>query len=176
MLQQGKRNCLVVLLILGKPSIRFGIGVFFIKLLTSVFVGKSLDLIKNIYKNTRCAVRVADHTTDFVDYTKGVTQGCPLSPILINIYVKDIFEIMNSNNSSEITLDEDNNINGLMYADDLTLLSETKDGLMYADDLTLLSETKDGLMYADDLTLLSETKDGLQKQIDKLLIFVQSGN
>ena len=139
MLQQGERNCLVVLLILGKPSIRFGIGVFFIKLLTSVFVGKSLDLIKNIYKNTRCAVRIADHTTDFVDYTKGVTQGCPLSPILINIYVKDIFEIMNSNNSSEITLDEDNKMNALMYADDLILLSETNDDPPYISHISYIS-------------------------------------
>ena len=35
----------------------------------------------------------------------------------------------NSNNSSEITLDEDNKINTLMYADDLILLSATKDSL-----------------------------------------------
>ena len=98
-------------------------------MLTKGFIGKSLDLIKNIYENTRCVVKVRDHTTDIFDYTKGVTQGCPLSPILFNIYVNDIFEIMNSNNSSEITLDEDNKIKALMYADDVILLSETKDGL-----------------------------------------------
>ena len=50
-------------------------------------------------------------------------------PILFNIYANDISEIMKGNTSSEITLDEDNKINVLMYAEDLILLSETKDGL-----------------------------------------------
>ena len=67
--------------------------------------------------------------TDFFDYTKGVRQGCPLSPIMFNIYVNDIFNIMNKNNKSDIFLDKGDKINALMYADDLILLSETNEGL-----------------------------------------------
>ena len=91
--------------------------------------GNSLDLIKNIYKKTKCAVKIKNHTTKFFNYTKGVRQGCPLSPVLFNLYINDIFGIMDKNNASNIFLEEGHNINALMYADDLILLSDTKDGL-----------------------------------------------
>ena len=90
---------------------------------------KSLELIKDIYKKTKCAVKVNSFTTDFFEYTKGVRQGCPLSPILFNMYVNDLFEIMNNGNVSDIFLKEGEPINLLMYADDLILLSESKEGL-----------------------------------------------
>ena len=80
-------------------------------------------------QKTKCAVKVENSITDFFDYSKGVRQGCPLSPILFNIYVNDIFKLMNENNKSNIFLNKEENINALMYADDLILLSETKEGL-----------------------------------------------
>ena len=39
--------------------------------------GKPLQLIKDIYKKTNCAVKIKDRTTRFFNYTKGVRQGCP---------------------------------------------------------------------------------------------------
>ena len=56
-------------------------------------------------------------------------QGCLLSPVFINLYIYDIFGIMDKNNISNIFLGESCNINSLMYADDLNLLSDTKGGL-----------------------------------------------
>ena len=48
---------------------------------------------------------------------------------------------MNSNNLSEITLGENNKVNELMYADDLILLSKTKDGLQkQIDELLIFCE------------------------------------
>ena len=91
--------------------------------------GKILDLIENIYAKTKCAVKVNNKITEFFNYTKGVRQGCPLSSILFNIYVNEIFKILNNNNKSDILLDADNKVNALMYADDLIILSDTKDGL-----------------------------------------------
>ena len=91
--------------------------------------GKSLELIKNIYKKTKCAVKVNDHTTEFFNYTKGVRQGCPLSPILFNIYVNDIFDLINNIDEPDVYLDKEHKINALMYADDLILISETQEGL-----------------------------------------------
>lgn len=103
-------------------------GLFY-KIKTAGICGNLLDLIKDIYKKTKCAVKQKGLITDFFDYTKGVRQGCPLSPIMFNIYVNDIFNIMNKNNKSDIFLDKGDKINALMYADDLILLSETNEGL-----------------------------------------------
>ena len=103
-------------------------GLFY-KMKENHFSGKILDLIMDIYKKTKCAVKVNGSFTKYFVYSKGVRQGCPLSPILFNIYVNDIFKIMNENNESNIFLRENEPINVLMYADDVILLSETKEGL-----------------------------------------------
>ena len=91
--------------------------------------GKSLDLIKDIYKKTKCAIKINNRRTEFFEYTKGVRQGCPLSPSLFNIFLNDLFEILDNNNDSNITLDHNYKVNALMYADDLILLAETEKGL-----------------------------------------------
>ena len=67
--------------------------------------------------------------TEFIDFTRGVRQGFPLSPILFNLYVNDIFELMNKNNESNVYLNKDVPINVLMYADDLIILSDSPEGL-----------------------------------------------
>ena len=103
-------------------------GLFY-KLEKNGFSGRLLDLIRDIYKKTKCAVKIKDCITDYFDYTRGVRQGCPLSPILFNLYVNDIFKILNEQNETEIFLKEGEPINALMYADDLILISESKDGL-----------------------------------------------
>ena len=88
-----------------------------------------LNLIKDIYKKTKCAVKIDNYTTDIFEFTKGVRQGCPLSPILFNMYINDTFETVNNDNAVNIFLEEEKKINALMYADDLILLSDTQEGL-----------------------------------------------
>ena len=91
--------------------------------------GKPFQLIKDIYKKTKCAVKIKNRITNFFNYTKGVRQGCPLSALLFNIYLNDLFEILDKNNDSNIFLPSGNKLNVLMYADDLVILSDSKDGL-----------------------------------------------
>ena len=88
--------------------------------------GKLLSLIKNIYKSTKCAVKCDDKTTQFFDFTKGVRQGCPLSPILFNLYVNDIFEMINSSMKTPIYLNENNKVNAIMFADDLLIIAQSE--------------------------------------------------
>ena len=101
----------------------------FCKMRRNKLQGKLLDLIMDIYKKTKCAVRMGGSCTEFFAVTRGVRQGCPLSPILFNLYVNDIFTIMNQNNESEIFLNKEVPINAIMYADNLILLSDTPEGL-----------------------------------------------
>jgi len=91
--------------------------------------GNSLNLIKDLYNKTKCAIKVSDRITNFFNYTKGVRQGCPLSPILFNLYVNDLFEKINQGTLKDVFLNPNNKVNALMYADDLVLISETKEGL-----------------------------------------------
>ena len=85
-------------------------------------------LNRDIYKQTKCAVKINNKTTQFFDYNKGVLQGNPLSPILFNIFINEIFKKV-QNTDSMLTLDGTNYFNALMYADDLILLSTSEEGL-----------------------------------------------
>ena len=89
--------------------------------------GNFLHLLKDIYKKTKCAVKIGSKTTNFFPYEKGVQQGNPLSPLLFNLYINDIFEIIK--NESSISLDDISSFNSLMYADDLIIMSTTLEGL-----------------------------------------------
>ena len=102
-------------------------GLFF-KLKKIGIRGKTLGLIKDIYKKTNCAVKSGNVITSFLDYTKGVRQGCLLSPKRFNIYVNDLCETMNNDNDGDIFLEE-HKANILMYADDLIIIFESKEGL-----------------------------------------------
>ena len=101
----------------------------FHKILKNGINGNILNFIKEIYKKTKCAVKSGNSRTDFFKFTKGVRQGCPISPILFNLYINDIFKMINSDNESDIFLEVGKKVNALMYADDLILLSDTKEGL-----------------------------------------------
>ena len=89
--------------------------------------GNFLELIKSIYKNTKCAVKINNKTTNFFNYEQGVQQGNLLSPLLLNLYVNDIFEEIK--NDSSVTLNEKEYFNALMYADDMIIMSTTQEGL-----------------------------------------------
>ena len=91
--------------------------------------GKLCELIKNIYKKTKCAVKIDGRVTEFFNFTKGVRRGCPLSPLLFNLYVNDIFGKIDNSTVTPPYLQPECPINMLMYADDLVMIARSQDEL-----------------------------------------------
>ena len=101
----------------------------FYKLRENKINGKLLNLLQSIYKQSQCALKINNKLTQFFNYEKGVIQGNPLSPLLFNIYINDLFQKIEEANNTPITLDGRNNISALMFADDLIIFSTSKRGL-----------------------------------------------
>ena len=65
----------------------------------------------------------------FFPCNRGVKQGCPLSPILFNIYINDLAFNLDDSNPSPLKLPNGTDISCLMYADDVILIASTPVGL-----------------------------------------------
>ena len=86
-----------------------------------------IHLIKSMYEDLQLSVKLSG-VTPFFDSLLGVRQGGNLSPLSFNLFVNDIFQEFKDNSSEPIKLQQ-KDINCLMYADDLLILSETEAGL-----------------------------------------------
>ena len=92
-------------------------------------MGNFLYVLKNMYSQTLCSVKIDRMMTQFFPYSKGVRQGCPLSPSLFNIYLNDLVPSLSLSNSAPLGLPNGSSISCMMYADDLILLSKSEEGL-----------------------------------------------
>ncbi|XP_077283266.1 uncharacterized protein LOC143909233 [Arctopsyche grandis] len=52
---------------------------------------KDIALLKNLYWNQSAVVKVEDLETEKVEISRGVRQGCVLSPMLFNLYSEMVF-------------------------------------------------------------------------------------
>ena len=89
--------------------------------------GIFLRNIISIYRTTEYSIKLKSGNTRGIKSNLGLKQGCPLSPILFNLYIDDIKEIFDDT-CEPITI-QDTKLNHFLYADDLVILSESKDGL-----------------------------------------------
>ena len=86
-------------------------------------------LLRNLYAGQEATVRTGHGATDWFQIGKGVHQGCILSLCLFNFYAE---YIMRSNGLDEAQAGikiARKNISNLRYADDTTLMAESKEEL-----------------------------------------------
>ena len=84
-------------------------------------------LLRNLYAGQEATVRTGCGTTDWFQIGKGVCQGCILSPCLFNLYAKYIMQNAKLDESQAGIKIPGRNINNLRYADDTTLMIESKE-------------------------------------------------
>jgi hypothetical protein len=62
----------------------------FVDLKKSLRLNLAYDIIKSMYTNHKCAVKIGKKHTHFFPQGRGVRQGCSLSPTLFNIYINEL--------------------------------------------------------------------------------------
>ena len=85
-------------------------------------------LLRNLYAGQEATVRTGHGTTDWFQIGKGVQQGCILSPCLFNLYEEYIMRNVGLEEAQAGIKIVRRNINNLRYADDTTLMAESKEG------------------------------------------------
>ena len=83
-------------------------------------------LLRNLCAGQEATVRTGHGTTDWFQIRKGVCQGCILSPCLFNFYAEYIMRNAGLDEAQARIKISGRNINNLRYADDTTLLAESK--------------------------------------------------
>ena len=86
-------------------------------------------LLINLYAGQKASVRTRHGTTDWFQIGKGRCQGCLLSPCLFNLYAEYIMQNARLHGAEAGIKVAGRNINNLRYADDTTLMVESKENL-----------------------------------------------
>ena len=92
---------------------------------------KYVRIFASMYEQLHGMVKVNDNISQTFPINIGLRQGCNLSPTLFNLYINDLPNILVKGECYPVSLNS-HNINLLMYADDIVLLSTSKRGLQKA--------------------------------------------
>ena len=86
-------------------------------------------LLRNLYAGQEAIVRTRHGMTDWFQIGKGVHQGCILPLCLFNLYAEYIMRNAGLDEAQVGIKITGRNINNLRYADDTTLIVESKEEL-----------------------------------------------
>ena len=80
-----------------------------------------------MYENISYKIKLKDGYLDPITSNLGLKQGCPLSPMLFNLYIDDVKDIFDEQ-CEPVTI-TDTKISHFLYADDLVLVALSPEGL-----------------------------------------------
>ena len=140
------------------------------------------NVIRNIYTNNKVCIKHEDKITDTIDVNLGVKQGCILSPLLLNIFLADLSQLLDNDlNSVNHELDHPSMI---FWADDIIMFSESEEGLrkmlqtmeIYCNEneLTLNTDETKWREANTNCILLQRRKTGERKQVQISVFFNHS--
>ena len=86
-------------------------------------------LLRNLYASQEATVRTVHGTTDWFQIGKRVRQGCMLLPCLFNLFAEYILWNARLDEAQAGIKISGRNINNLRYADNITLMEESKEEL-----------------------------------------------
>ena len=86
-------------------------------------------LLRNLYVGQEATDRILHGTIDWLKIGKGVQQGGILSPCLFNLYAEYTMQNARLDESQDRIKTARRNINNPRYADDTTLMEESKEEL-----------------------------------------------
>jgi hypothetical protein len=89
---------------------------------------KDRRLIGNLYMNQTVKIRIEGEYSEAGEIGRGVRQGCPLSPLLFNIYIEELIQEAMEETGEGIKVGG-KIIGALRFADDQAMLATTKEGL-----------------------------------------------
>ena len=104
--------------------------------------GIFLRNIVAMYSKTEYSLKIKGGHTKAIHSNLGLKQGCPLSPMLFNLYIDDINSVLDD--ACDPIEFQNIKINQFLYADDLVIISQSKEGLQRClNKLYIFAETKD---------------------------------
>ena len=86
-------------------------------------------ILRHLYAGQKATVKTGHGAADWFQIGKGINQGCILSPCLFNFYAEYIMWNARLDETQAGIKIAGRNINNLRYADDTTLMAESKEVL-----------------------------------------------
>ena len=123
--------------------------------------GKFFNILKTLYTNDNCCVKVGNNITDTFQANQGVKQGCILSPLLFNIFLSDLVDRFNAEKCKPLDIGKSEKLGCLLWADDLVLLSNSEDGLKH--------------MFSELSSYVEENRMEINTEKTKCVIFNKTG-
>lgn len=82
-----------------------------------------IELTQNMYKNCKTKIKAINGAGVDIEILRGVKQGDPLSPLLFNLCLEPLLEVVEENTEG-IKINERNKVPRLASADDIVLLGK----------------------------------------------------